>query len=481
MCNTPFFPAWRARFSRRPATDFAATYAGLRRCTLDQLEARFAPFLGGLTRLAPASATARERPYSVRRTWWCFLWQMFELNVACRDVVRQLQAMFVLEGRLGVDEGTSAYCQARARLPDDLLTAALQASSQAATARVAPPAALQGRVLKMADGCTLTLADTARNQAAYPQSKSQKPGCGFALLNLLAVWDARGATLGDVELGNQHHSELRLLHQLTPRLTPKDIVVYDRAVGHYVGCALLRARDIDLISRVHTRRIDWRRGRRLGRHERLVTWRKSQRKPPYLTVEEWAALPEEITVRIIRVRVQQKGFRTRELELVTTLLDAVAYPAAEIIAAYQRRWRLEMCLDDLKTTLGLDALRCLSPEMVRRELLMVLTVHNLVRAVMAEAAAAHAVPLDQLSFTGTLVTVRTFCGASAQTARPQLRRHLWSEMLRIIAADRVPLRPDRWEPRAVKRRPKSYPPLNRPRHEYRQARHGSIYRRSAQT
>ena len=481
MADTPFFPAWRARFSRRPATDLAATYAGLRRCTLAKLETRFLPFLTGLTRVAPAGATERERPYSVRRTWWCFLWQMFERNVSCRDVVRQLQAMLALEGRAGVDEGTSAYCQARARLPDDLLTAALQASARAATARVAPSAALQGRVVKVLDGTALALPDTPENQAAYPQSKSQQPGCGFALLNLLVVWDARGATIEGVEHGDQHHSELRRLHQLAPRLTPQDIVVYDRALGHYVGCALLRARDIDLISRVHTRRIDGRRGRRLGPNERLVTWRQSRQKPPYLTTAEWAALPEEITVRIIRVRVQQKGFRTRALVLVTTLLDPAAYPAAEIIAAYRRRWRLEMCLDDLKTTLGLDALRCQSPAMVRRELLMLLIAHNLVRAVMAAAAAAHTVPLDRLSFTGTLATLHSCCLASAQTTRPQLRRFLWAEMLRIIAADLVPLRPDRWEPRAVKRRPKSYPPLNRPRHEYRQARHGCFYRRSAKT
>lgn len=481
MPDTPFFPAWRGRFSRRPAPALATTYGDLRRCTLDKLEDRLGPCLAGLTRVAPTSATGRERPYSVRRTWWCFLWQMLQLNGSCRDVVRQLQAMLALEGRAGVDEGTSAYCQARARLPDDLLTAALRASAQAARARVAPSAALQGRAVKMLDGCALVLPDTPANQAKYPQSKSQQPGCGFPLLNLLAVWDARGATIADVALGDQHHSELRLLHQLAPRLAPQDIVVYDRALGHYVGCALLRSRDLDLISRVHTRQLDWRQGRRLGRHERLVQWRKSRRKPPYLTAEEWAGLPAEITVRVLRVQVRQTGFRTRELVLVTTLLDAVAYPAAEIIAAYRRRWRLEMCLDDLKTTLGLDALRCLSPAMVRRELLMLLTAHNLVRAVMAEAAAAHAVPLDRLSFTGTLVTLRTHCAASAQTARPQLQRLLWSQMLRIIAADLVPLRPDRWEPRAVKRRPKSYPRLNRPRHHYRQIRHGSFYRRPAKT
>ena len=477
MVHPPSVPAWRARFSLRPAT----TYAGLRRCTLAQLEARFLPFLAGLPDLGPERASARERPYSIRRTWWCFLWQMLGLNVPCREVVRQLQAMFVLEGRPEVDGGTSAYCQARARLPATLLTAALHVSAQAASTRVAPSAALQGRVVKMLDGSTFVVPDTPPNQAAYPQSKSQAPGCGFPLVNLLAVWDARGATIGDVELGHQHDSELRLLHQLAPRLAPQDIVVYDRALGHYVGCALLRARHLDLISRVHTRRIDWRQGHRLGRDERLVTWHKSQHPPPYLPAEEWAALPQEITVRILRVRVQQKGFRVRTLMLVTTLLDAVAYPAAEIIEAYRRRWRLEMCLDDLKTTLGLDTLRCLSPAMVHRELLMLLVAHNLVRTVMAQAATAHAVPLDRLSFTGALVTMRHFCAASAQTARPRMRHLLWSALLRIIAADLIPRRPNRWEPRAVKRRPKSYPRLNRPRHQYRQARHGTFYRRTTGT
>lgn len=476
MVDPSFFPA-----GRRPAPALAATYGGLRRCTLDKLEDRLGPCLAGLTRVAPSSATRRERPYAVRRTWWCFLWQMLQLNGSCRDVVRQLQAMLALEGRAGVDEGTSAYCQARARLPDDLLTAALQASARAASARVAPSAALQGRAVKMLDGCALVLPDTPANQAEYPQSKSQQPGCGAPQLHLLAVWDARGATVADVELGHQHHSELRLLHQLAPRLAPQDIVVYDRALGHYVGCALLRSRGLDLISRVHTRRVDGRQGRRLGRHDRLVQWDKSRQKPPYLTAAEWAALPAAIAVRVLRVRVQQPGFRTRELVLVTTLLDAAAYPALEIIAAYRRRWRLEMCLDDLKTTLGLDALRCLSPAMVRRELRMLLTAHNLVRAVMAEAATTHQVPLDRLSFTGTLGTLRTHGAASAQTARPHLRRFLWAQMLRIIATDLVPLRPDRWEPRVVKRRPKSYPRLTRPRHLYRQARHGSIYRRPAKT
>ena len=194
-----------------------------------------------------------------------------------------------------------------------------------------------------------------------------------------------------------------------------------------------------------------------------------------MTPQEWAALPEQLTVRVIRLRVVQTGFRTRQLMLVTTLLDATEYPAAQIAAAYLRRWRVEMCLDDLKTTLGLDALRCQTPAMVRRELLTLLIAHNLIRAVMAQAAADHAVPLERISFKGSLDTLRIYCAASALTPRASRRRLLWSHMLHTIAADLLPLRPDRWEPRAVKRRPKSYPPLSRPRHLYSDIRHGSRY------
>jgi hypothetical protein len=474
MSDTPFFPIWRHRFHRR--CKILPALEGLRRCTLEQLEVHFGPLLAGIDELSPERASARERPYSVRRTWWCFLWQMLQLNTSCRGVVRQLQAMLILEGRPAVDEGNSAYCQARARLPERLLEQIFSVSAQAADQRVGSSAFLLGRVVKVMDGSTLCLPDTPENQKTYPQPTSQKPGCGFPLLHLLVVGSTRGGGVLDHAKGDYHHGEMRLLHTLCATLDAQDIVIYDRAAGNYVACALMQAHQTDLISRVACRQIDWRRGRHLGKNQRLVVWQKSRQKSPYLTTEEWASLPEELTVRVIRVEVKQKGFRTRVLVLVTTLLNPMAYPAEQIATAYLRRWRLEMCLDDLKTTLGLDALRCKTPQMVHRELLALLIAHNLVRAVMAEAAREHAVPLNQLSFTGTLDTLRSFCGASAQARRPPQRRRLWAEMLRIIAADPVPLRPDRWEPRAVKRRPKPYPKLNRPRHQYLETRHGSRYR-----
>ena len=448
----------------------------MRRCTLDRLEDSLGPFLAGLTALAPAAASARERPYSVRHTWWCALWQMLQGNATCRQVVSQLQALLVLADHPPVADNTSGFCQARHRLPDALLVAALHTSARAADQRVRPDCALQGRVVKVLDGTTLTLPDSPANRAAYPQPTSQRPGVGFPLLHLLVVWSARGGAVLNHVSGDCHHGEMRLLHQALTTLAPQDIVIYDRAAGHYVGCALLRAQQADLISRVTVRKVDWRRGRRLGPGDRLVTWFKSRQKSPYLSPAEWAALPDQIVVRVVRARMVQPGFRTRTLALVTTLLDPAAYPAAAIAAAYQRRWRIELCLDDLKTVLGLDALRCQSPKMIQRELLLLLTAHNLVRAVMAEAARDHAVPIDRLSFAGSLHALRSFAAASAQTSHSTLRRRLWAALLRRLAADRVPSRPDRCEPRVVKRRPKPYRWLDRPRHLFRDFRHGARFR-----
>lgn len=479
MPDTPWFPAWRGRFARSPGRALRTAGADLRRCTLDQLEDLFGPCFAGLPALDPAPAGARERPYSVRRTWWCFLWQMLQGHATCRQVVGQLQALLALAGRRAVDDDNSGYCQARARLPEPLLVAALHASAQAADRRVVPDPALQGRVVKVFDGTTLTLPDTPANRKDYPQPTSQKPGVGFPQLHLLVAWSARGGGVLDHVRGPSGDGEMCLLHRLLPTLAPQDIVIYDRAAGHYVGCALARAHQADLISRVSTRRIDWRKGVRLGPGDRLVTWKKGPQKSRYLTAAEWAALPAEIVVRVLRVRVAQPGFRARTLTLVTTLLDALAYPAAEVAAAYRRRWRIELCLDDLKTVLGLDALRCKSPAMVHRELLALLIAHNLVRAVMAAAAQAHPVPLERLSFTGTLHTLRSFAAASAQATSAPQRRRLWAAMLQRLAADRVPLRPDRCEPRVVKRRPKPYRRLDRPRPLYRDFRHGTRFRRPA--
>jgi hypothetical protein len=468
MEPTPIFTQWLpilAPMGRR--TSKVLTH--IRQCTLSQLESCFgAIFAAPLLRPPKPGDKRRERPYSIRRTFWCFLWQTLNENTSCREVVRQLQAVLGLHGAHNLDSGNSAYCQARARLPVSLLQQGLRETAAAAELKSPSGSLLQGRPLKASDGSTVSMADTPENQQQYPQQKGQKPGCGFPIMRLSALFSLQSGAVLQVAKGSYYQHELRLFHSLHKELQPNDILLYDRAGGHFVLAAQLSLLNVDLISRVLIRKIDWRRGKRLGKNDRLVVWKKGASQPAYLTQEQWAALPGQITVRVLKVKITRKGCRTQEVTLVTTLLDPVQYPAAQIAEAYLRRWRLELCLDDLKTTLGMDTLRCLSPEMVEKELLAFMIAHNLLRWIMAQAAGERQVDLYRISFTGAMDALRHCATAMAQAKTAMKRRELWADLLRTLADDLVPLRPGRREPRAVKRRPKPYPRLNKPRSQFRE-------------
>jgi hypothetical protein len=238
---------------------------------------------------------------------------------------------------------------------------------------------------------------------------------------------------------------------------------------------------VDVVARLHgARKVDFRKAKpsqRLGPKDALFEWRKGYRQSDILTEQEWAQLPEQITVRIIRFTAQIRGRKVR-VTLVTTLLDPVLYPAKELIALYRRRWQLELTLRHLKTTMGMEQLRCQSPEMVRKELLAYLVAYNLIRCLMAEAVAQSGVEMDRLSFKGTVDAVRTFT-VEIRAARSKKKRELlWEELIRTIIADKVPRRPGRTEPRAVKRRPKAYPLLNKPRHKFKEIPHRSRYHKA---
>ena len=287
------------------------------------------------------------------------------------------------------------------------------------------------------------------------------------MLKLVVLFSLASGALLDVVMGNLHAHDLRLLHRLWEALKAGDILLGDRAYGDYGTLAGLPQQGVDVVARLHQRRkVDFRKARRLGAHDGVFVWRKGLQQSSILTPAQWAELPEQIQVRIVRFTAACRGFRSQRVTLATSLLDAEKYPAAELIALYARRWRLELCLRDVKTTLGLERLRCQSPAMVRKELLAGLIAHNLIRCVMAEAAHVHAAELERLSFKGTVDALRQFSAALAQARTRKLRRALWQDLLHVLARDLVPLRPGRSEPRAVKRRPKPFPLLNCPRRQF---------------
>ncbi len=331
----------------------------------------------------------------------------------------------------------------------------------------------------MIDGACVSLPDTAKNQRAYPQSRSQKPGCGFPLLKLVGLFSLSSGVLLDYAKGNKHQSELTLLQQLLDAFKPRDLAIADRGFCSYVLMALFRLRQIHSLFRLHQARpADLRQGKRLGKNDRLFTWLRPKQKPRYLPQSLGQLIPEKLAVRVLRFQLQVRGFRVKAVTLVTTLVDAQAYPAEALARLYARRWRIELWFRDLKTSMGMEVLRCQSPQMVHKELEMFFIAYNLIRALGAQASALHDVPMERISFKGTVAASRQFSLAIAQARSQKQQRELVAELLCVLALDAVPERPGRREPRAVKRRPKPYPLLNKPRHQFKEIAHRSQYRKT---
>jgi hypothetical protein len=469
MNDTPFFAPWIHRLAPMGSRTAKAVQR-VRAHTLCQLENCFAQWLPEeLFPKASQKANSRDRHYTRWRTFWCALWHGFNPQASCRTVVRQLQALFCLEGGPQISEEDGAYCRALDRLPADSFPKALAATAQFADQLALACGFLGGRPVKAADGSALTLlADTPKNRAAYPPLQCQPNQPSFPMMRLVVLFSLCSGAILAAAQGSLAVSELALLSQLTAHLAKGDILLGDRGFGCYPVIALLwHVFGVDFIGRT-TRKIDGRRRlKRLGPNDWLIQWKKGSQASPWMSLERWLGLPETMTLRAVKGSLYQKGFRVRQATVITTLLDPKLYPAKEILRAYLRRWRLEMCLDDLKTTLQMESLRSRSPEMAQKEVYMRLIAHNLIRCTMAQAAREHEVELERISFKGSLDAIGQFSAGMAQARSKKKREQLWKDMLRILAADLVPERPGRREPRAVKRKKNRYPRLVGPRHKFR--------------
>jgi hypothetical protein len=465
--STPFLPA--LRYALAPmGSRTTQTLRQVRAYTLCQLESALGRWVPtSLFPKAPAKENSRDHHYTQWRSFWCMLWQALNPDASGREVVRQLQALFELEEGPRISAQDGAYCRAKARLPLGEFSKALAATAQAAD-RLAPALApLRGRPLKAVDGSALTLADTPKNRKAYPPLQcSDKPS--FPMMRIVVLFSILSGALSAVASGSWAASELALFSSLSQHLSAGDILLGDRGFGCYPLIAWAKLTlGVDFIGRT-TRRVDGRqRLRRLAPNDWLILWKRNPKPSPWLSALQWARLPKEMTLRIVKGRCHCKGFRVRQIVLVTTLLDPQLYPAQEILQAYLRRWRLEMCLDDLKTTLKMESLRSRSPQMAQKEVFTRLIAHNLIRCTAAQAATEHHVALERLSFKGSLDALRHFAHAMARARSKKKRQQFWAQLLRTLAADLVPERPDRREPRAVKRKKNKYPRLNAPRRTFR--------------
>jgi hypothetical protein len=422
---------------------------------------------------------SRQRVFSLRLTFECFVWQMLKPRTACREVVRAVQAHFAAAGRGRVDAGTSAYIQARQRLPRQRLEKILRHTARQADDRVGEQGRLNGRSVKVADCSTTQLPDTPKNQKRYPQYCGQKAGCGFPLLKFAVLFSLSSGAILRVAMSHWRFHELRLLRGLFSALDKGDILLGDRTYGEFLTLAALPKLGVDVVARMHgARKVDFRQSaKRFARQDGLFQWQKARQASVILSPAQWKAIPEQIVVRIIHFDAVVRRKKKR-ITLVTTLLDPELYPAQKLIALYARRWNLELALRHLKTSMGMELLRCQTPNTAEKELLIYLIAYNLVRCLMAETVALAGVEMERLSFKGTVDALRQYTLAIVSTPQKGKRRRLWNQLLTTIARDLLPARPGRNEPRAVKRRPKAYQLLNKPRHILREVPHRCRYRKN---
>ncbi len=405
--------------------------------------------------------------YAPAATVWVFLSQCLSPDHSCRESVARLVAWRVAKGFAPCSAKTGAYCTARDGLPEEACHQLMRRTGQELESQMPAEWWWHGRCVRVVDGTTITMPDTPENQAEYPQQKGQQPGCGFPIARVLVVFSLAVGTVLEAAIGKcegkltGENSLFRALHDM---LAPGDVVLADRCFSGWFDLALLVQRGVDVVLRKHQmRHTDFRTGRRLGRDDHRVCWSKPQR-PEWMSLEQYAAVPEELVLREVRVHVKQRGFRTKSLVIVTTFRDAEDVSKDAIAELYRRRWQAELKLRSLKVTLQMDHLRCKTPHRVRNELYMHLLAYNLIRQVMAMAASKASVPPWQISFKATLQTLNHFLPLLGSCMPVDLG---CTALLECIAAHVVGNRPDRYEPRRVKRRPKQYKLLQQPRAEYR--------------
>jgi Transposase DDE domain len=437
------------------------------------------PFTDVLTEdvIAQALATVGgwlDRIFSPLVTLWVFLGQVLSADHSCRAAVARLIAHRVAGGQSPCSARTGAYCQARKRLPEAFFSATALRTGRALDDGADEGWRWKGRRVYVYDGSSVTMPDTPANQAEYPQPVAQKPGLGFPLARIAAVFSlACGAVvgLGTCRYAGKGQSDLGLLRKLLDVFRPGDVMLADRLMCAWTEMVMLHQRGVESVCRFTSHRTaDFRRGRRLGEGDHVVVWPKPQ-KPRTIDREAYAALPESLTVRECRVRVGQPGFRTRVLVVATTLLDAEAFTKDDLAQLYRARWHAELDLRSLKQVLQMDVLRCKTPELVRKELWTHILAYNLIRTVMAQAATRNGIDPRSISFKGALQTLEAFQPVIALRGERDsaFRWDLYERVLDAVASHRVGDRPDRYEPRRRKRRPKPYDRLMKPRHQAKRA------------
>lgn len=484
--GTLFLPGFHLATLRRKPRSGAQKLADekhrIRHHTISQLGDCFGAFipiheLGSETK----GDFSRRRIFSRENTFWAFFTQVLDADGGCQEVVRKVQAFAGARAMPLPSASTSAYCQARSKLNGDGLERILKHTSEQLQQRGCHGRWKSRRVV-VVDGTGVSMPDTPGNQQAWPQPGSQKPGCGFPQARICACFCLQTGALLSHRISSIKNGELRLLRQQSGAFKPGDIMMGDKGFCSYYDVWKFQEMGVDTVSTLARRTpVEAATAMEvLGPDDLLITWPKPVwNKNLSYSHEQWLALPEHLTLRQIKVTITVPGMRSESFYLVTTLTDSSSYAASELADLYFQRWDVELYFRDIKTTLGMDVLRCRSPKMVEKEILMHFIAYNTIRLLMLEAAAEVGQVPRRLSFKGSIQALRQWEPQFSRTIDPREQRRLLGALRSSIAGHLVPHRPGRREPRCVKRRSKPFALLTAPRHQMVEIPHRGRYHAKA--
>lgn len=402
------------------------------------------------------SRVFRDRIYTPLKTLFIFIKQVLNPDKSCKNAVAEIVAEQLVTGGMNVSSNTGPYCRARKRLPEQAVTELVKEVGSSCAISSPGNWKAYGRPLKGVDGTTVIMADTKKNQEVFPQQSGQKKGIGFPIARIVVVMSLTAGTILDYAIGpykGKGCGESSLLRSILNCIKQDDILLGDRYYPGFFLVADIISKGADGIFRGQAQRhYDFRKGKKLGKNDHIVQWKRPAR-PEWMNEEVHASYPAEITIR---------EFKVNGDVYVTTLLADKRYHKKELAKLYELRWQLEINLKCIKEIMDMDMLSCKTPDMVKKEIGVHFLAYNFIRTIMAEACIQHNVIPCRVSFKGAVQLLNKFMPHFIDSRKTN-NKMLYPELLKLIVKNRIGNRPGRVEPRAVKKRPKPFDTLNRPR------------------
>jgi hypothetical protein len=411
----------------------------------------------------------RDRCFPPDVTLSAFCSQMIDADRACRKALSRINVDRAALGLPKSSDSTSGYCQARDRLPLEMIKELALSTSKILEANTPNSWLLNGRHAKLIDGTTLLAADTAENQLEWPQHGKQTPGVGFPILRAVGLFSLANGSICNFAFGpykGKGTGEMSLARQLIDSIDEGDIILGDRYYNVYFFMAEILEKGADIITRVHgSRKTDFREGKRLGPGDHVIDLVKPP-KPKWMTKKAYDSMPKTIKCReVLTDYTDEDG---NQVVISTTLVDPKKYSRTELAATYKLRWTVELDLRSLKSTMGMDFLKCQKPEMVKKEIWTYILAYNLIRGLIQKAADKYGLEPNQLSFTAAIQTFNAYAPMMPHV-KPDRAQYMFNCMLETISNNRVGNRPGRKEPRAKKMRPQNTTYLKVPRNTAKKA------------